>query len=57
MSRGEAFFSQGEFDKALADYNQAIRLAPTVLAFYDARVRAYEAKGDFDAAIAESLRA
>jgi Tfp pilus assembly protein PilF len=33
--------SKGEYDKALADLNQAIAIDPTKAGFYDSRAKAY----------------
>ena len=56
LSRGEAYYSRYDIDRALADINQAIRLDPQLAAAYDARGRVYHfhperALFDFDAAI------
>ena len=44
--RGASYLRKGLFDKAIADYTQAIRLAPSWAAAYEARAHAYEKKGD-----------
>jgi tetratricopeptide (TPR) repeat protein len=36
----------GEYDKAIADYTQAIRLKPKEAVFYKNRGNAYSKKGD-----------
>ena len=42
-----------EYDKAIADYNEAIRLDPKDAAAYDNRGNAWQAKGEYDKAIAD----
>jgi tetratricopeptide (TPR) repeat protein len=46
------YFSKGNFDKAIADYTEAIRLAPNFVV-YSTRGLAYQSKGDLDHAIAD----
>ena len=50
---------KGEFDKAIADYTESIRLNPQRAETYWGRGHAYAEKGEFDKAIAdftESIR-
>ena len=49
--RGAAYRNQGEFNLAIADYNQAIKLNPKFAQAYHNRGVAYDHKGDFDRAI------
>ena len=53
-TRGSAYYVKGDYDRAIEDYDQAIRLAPndpnSAQAFYD-RGNAYLNKGDYDRAI------
>ena len=50
---GNAAYSAGGFDKAIANFNEAIRARPhDAIAFYS-RGNAYESKGDYDRAIAD----
>jgi tetratricopeptide (TPR) repeat protein len=52
-NRGSAYSKKGESDRAIADYNQAIRLDPGyAYAFYN-RGSAYADKGEYDRAIAD----
>ena len=51
--RGLAYRSKGDFDRAIADYSEAIRLDPKLAAAYNNRGNAYKNKGDFDRAIAD----
>ena len=52
-NRGNAYFDKHDYDRAIADLNQAIKLNPnSVRAYYDRGI-AYGAKGDPDHAIAD----
>jgi tetratricopeptide (TPR) repeat protein len=53
LGRGLAHTNKGEYDRALADYGQAIRLKPDMADAYVRRARAYDEKGDHDRAIAD----
>jgi len=53
FKRGYASYQKGEFDKALDDYSEAIRLDPKQARAYNNRGLAYQAKGDLDQAIAD----
>jgi tetratricopeptide (TPR) repeat protein len=50
-SRGVGYYSKGDYDRAIQDTGQAIRLNPTEPSFYYTRGVAYKKKGDFDRAI------
>src|SRR3954462_9889537 len=50
-NRGTAFRIKSEFDRAIADYDQAIRLDPKAYDPYVDRGWVYHLKGDFDRAI------
>src|SRR5262249_25852082 len=52
-NRGTAYDRQGDHDRAIADYSEAIRLAPIFAQAYSSRGLAYYQKGDFDRAIAD----
>jgi len=53
MSRGDTKVSNGDFDRAIVDYSEAMRLNPTnAVAFYG-RGSAYSFKGEYDRAIAD----
>ena len=54
-NRGLAYGKKGDYDKAIADYTEAIRLNPNAEA-YSNRGLAYRKKGDYDKAIADSPR-
>jgi tetratricopeptide (TPR) repeat protein len=52
-NRGIGYFDQGEFDRAIADYNRALTLNPKSAAASNNRGNAYSAKHDYDRAIAD----
>ncbi len=56
-SRGDAYYSKGGVDRAIADYSQAIALDPKFAAAYNIRGIAYYRKGEVDRAIADYSRA
>ena len=56
-SRGMARNNKGDFDRALADLDEAIRLAPTSAAPYTNRGNAWSGKKDYDRAIADFTEA
>ncbi len=53
MNRGVAYGGKGEHDRAIADYDQAIRLNPQNVIAYSTRGLAYNNKGDYDRAIVD----
>jgi tetratricopeptide (TPR) repeat protein len=52
-NRGQAYFFKGDNDRAIADYNQAVRLNPKDSVAYANRGNAYSNKGNNDHAIAD----
>jgi len=52
-NRGVAYDDKGQFDLAITDYNQAIRLEPNSADAFNNRGNAYNRKGQLDLAIAD----
>jgi tetratricopeptide (TPR) repeat protein len=52
-NRGIAYRLKGEYDRAVQDYNQAIKLNAKSAAAFNNRGVAYDRKGDYDRAIAD----
>ena len=52
-NRGAAYQTKGDYDRAIADYDQVIRLNPEAVRAYNNRGVAYNAKGDHHRAIAD----
>ena len=55
-NRGLAYVDNGQYDRAIADYNEAVRLRPEAK-FLSSRGDSYNYKGDYDRAIADYDRA
>ena len=53
INRGNAWRDQGEHDKAIAAYTEAIRIDPKDAAAYFSRGLAWRSKGEYDKAIAD----
>ena len=51
--RGTAKFGKSDFDGAIDDYGQALRLDPSDLDYLNSRAAAYEAKKDIDRALTD----
>jgi hypothetical protein len=51
LFRASAHLAEADLDGAIADYNEAIKLAPTNIVAYSSRALAYFRKGDRDRAI------
>lgn len=56
-NRGQAYATKKDYDRAIADFSDAIRLDPKDAGFYSNRGTAYERKGDNDRAITDFRRA
>lgn len=52
-NRGVAYYNKTDYDRAIADYNQAIRLDPSFVQAYNGRCATYNNKGDSDRALAD----
>ena len=52
-----AYANKGDWDKAIADCSEAIRLNPKLAVVYGYRGFAYDSKGDYDNAIADYTEA
>ncbi|MDR1074069.1 MAG: tetratricopeptide repeat protein, partial [Treponema sp.] len=52
-NRGYAYVEKGDYDIAIADYNQALRLNPNLASAYLNRGFAYVMKGDYTRARAD----
>src|ERR1700754_113573 len=52
-NRGFAFTEQRDFDRAMADLNEAIKIDPTYACSFSNRGRVYAFKGDTEHAIAD----
>lgn len=50
---GDRASDQGNYDLAIADYNQAIQLGSNIATTYNARGIAHQRKGDYEKAIAD----
>ena len=53
FSRGKLYQETQEYDRSIADFNEAIRLDPKLTIAYDWRGLSYYYKGDNDRAIAD----
>jgi lipoprotein NlpI len=56
-TRGNVWAAKGDFDRAIADYTEALKLGPKFARGYVNRGHAWAAKGDFDQAIADCTQA
>jgi tetratricopeptide (TPR) repeat protein len=56
-NRGRGSFNRKDYDRAIADYGEAIRLSPKDTWAFAHRCQAYESKEDHDAAIADCTEA
>src|SRR4030043_275929 len=56
-NRGIAYYSKGQFDLAIADYNKALEINPRFANAYYSRGNAYHLKGQYDLAIADFNKA
>lgn len=54
FERGKGHSAKKDYDKAIADYTEAIRRDPKLAEAYGRRAHAYQNKGEYDRAIADS---
>ncbi len=57
FSRGLCYFNEGDLDRAIADFTEAIRLKPDMAVAYFNRGHAYKENGDKDKAEQDYERA
>ncbi len=57
LSRALEYWGKGDFDSAIADYTQVIRLDPKNAGAYSLRGMVYQAKGDYESCIADHTEA
>ncbi len=57
LNRGQLYAQNEEYDKAIADFNESIRLNPNNLYAYLFRGVSYNLKGNFDQGIADLTQA
>jgi tetratricopeptide (TPR) repeat protein len=57
VERGNSFSAKKDYDKAIADFTEAIRLDPKFADAYARRAYAYQVKGQNDEAITDSTKA
>ena len=50
-NRGNAYYAKGQFNRAIKDYDNAIRLQPDLAEAFSNRGNVYRKKGQFDRAI------
>lgn len=57
LNRALVYKDKGEYDRAIADYTEALSINPNYIEAYNRRGNAYSYKGEFDKAIADYNRA
>jgi tetratricopeptide (TPR) repeat protein len=55
-NRGASYANKDDYDHAIQDYDQALRLNPNLADAFCGRGLAYADKGDYDRAIADSIK-
>lgn len=56
-NRGAAYYEKGQYDRAIQDADQAIKLNPKYTLAYNNRCAAYHDKGEYDRAIQDCIQA
>ncbi len=51
FNRGQAYYAKGEYDAAIQDYHEAIRIKPLAAEPFNSRGLAYAHKGEYDRAL------
>jgi len=54
---GDAYLSMGKYDRAIAVFDRATQLDPTLARAYESRGRAHRTRGGYEKAIADCTRA
>jgi tetratricopeptide (TPR) repeat protein len=57
LSRADAYVRKADYDRALADYDEVIKLAPHTAIAFALRGEVHAKRGDYDGAIADYERA
>ena len=57
IAKGDSLMEKGDYDAAIAAFNEAIRIDPKNAVAYSDRGRAYDYKGDHDKAVADNTEA
>ena len=52
-NRGNSYYEKKDYDRAIADYDQAIAINPNFTSAYDSRGNSFYEKKDYDRAIAD----
>ncbi|MCL4252105.1 MAG: tetratricopeptide repeat protein [Anaerolineae bacterium] len=52
-ARGHAWLEKSDYDRAIEDFTQAVRIAPDALIHYNSRGRAYALKGELDSSLSD----
>jgi tetratricopeptide (TPR) repeat protein len=57
LNRGSVYHDKKEYDKAVSDYSEAIRLNPNYALAYGSRAHAYRNQGKLEKAQADFIKA